>query len=235
MNQKELKRFLRNVTNFWQIITGQRAHVLVQGPRAKPQNLANIYMQSIGGSQKRLIWTESKAPGAGKTSLVDAIYAIGSTLITLDPTEDNTYLVIDSAIFTMKADSTVPFLVTPFLTQMENGEDITTTSEDESDPLLAIDNAIIGTHQVKLGELMIGHPYRSNGTLYYSTTEVAFDITKECWNFIQEYYQKTVDEQNVNVLKLGIHELVTTIATSVTYFWTLIINYHFVNASVGGF
>jgi hypothetical protein len=178
--------------------------------RLRNLNAALIATKALlDGTQYRSISTSGGiAIQAGKTVRTIEMFDLGSVISGFDPTEDNTKLIIDRAIQEVTYYCTDPFIATPFLIDLENGESVATTDSDYTDPLVAIDAIKTGsTYTVKLGQECIGTvPQRSGGTIFYQAKS-AFDVTEECRKYIISYYRRQHDEETATALKYCNHVL----------------------------
>lgn len=197
------------------------------GTKRSPINAsAKFEADKLDGAQYRLLTTGTSTPSAGNTCKVIESTQFDVIVASLDPTEDNMELIIDSAYIRLEVESTHQFLFTPFLARMENGESITTTSSNVVSPFLAVDTAVTGNYQAKWGEVLEGKSFRDNGALYFKDTAI-LDFTQEVRKYVQEYYRDMINELSQQVFRVGYHWYSDTAEIAITINSLVIINYHF--------
>jgi hypothetical protein len=188
---------------------------------------ADLVASEKGGGQSRVLYAYSVTPDAAHNSYVKNFISLDTALIALDPNEDNQKVVINSEILTLDFESTKPFIVTPFVGIVENGETITSTSGTDTDPITAVNTATTGTHTIKYGPTMAAlNPFRDNGSKYYHC-QVTFDITNESKGYMRRYYKEMIDEESLNPYIGGFHSYSNTNQTAISCDVCRIIDYQF--------
>jgi hypothetical protein len=212
------------------IISGMvnRKALIKSGRSSKTTEVNSQYLSALshkGGAQAR-VWTQgSIVHASGKTSRIQKIIQV-SDVLTYDETEDNTQLVCKDYKLAFDFDSDDPFIISPFLALMENGEEITNTDDTESDPMTAIDAAITGVFSIKIGEAIISKRIRENGANHYIASG-SINILLETRRYIDRFYRKSINEELVPELHLGFHSYQASAQKTINFQSLSIFTYSF--------
>jgi hypothetical protein len=180
----------------------------------------------LGGESLRNISSSTLTPDAAEMAYIDNIWDIGSQLRSVHPGQGRTELQVTKVLVHLYAYSSTPFLFSYFLCGMENGETITGTSSDETDPVAALDSATAAAgFGVKFGPLVFPRMTRDNGSMYWHS-EITFNLTPECQRYLQRYTKTILEEENYRELHLGAHVRCLDDNTAVYIHKYIIIEYY---------
>jgi hypothetical protein len=206
---------------------------LLDGSRPMPlqPNKELLQMSQVGGAQYRQFSAKTLTPDAAKYCRIEGSIDLLAFLQTFEATENDTRIIIDSWTISIQCESTVRFLCSPFLYILENGESVTATSSDETNPMVALAAAVAGTYTAKFGEVLEGKPFRDNGVLYYKAQSV-LQIKSEVSKYLKRFYKEMMDEETLNPFGLGYHHYGKNAITALTVGELMIVNYHYQKISI---
>jgi hypothetical protein len=208
---------------------------LINGSRPMPlqPNKELLQMGQVGGSQYRTFSTKVLTPDNAKYCRIESSIDLLALLQVFEAAENATKVIIDSFTISLQCECTARFLCSPFLFILENGESITATSSDDTNPVTALATAHSGgTYTAKFAEVLEGKPFRDNGASYYKAQTV-LQIKSEVSKYLKNFYMEMMDEETLNPFGLGYHHYGKTAITALTVQELIIVNYHYKEIPMG--
>lgn len=206
-------------------------------PKVQNTNLMNLY--STGAKRNNVLttsrWTATSTitGSSGNLSEVISVENLSSLLTSLESSEDETIVIIDSvqAHFELaqKADQ---FIMIPFLLFSENTVSLATTEAVTSDPGVLLDAAVAGGFAFKTGEAHVSHGVRDNGAAYHVVNSFSVDLTEECRKWMKKFHQAVVDQEDMPHIEVGIMTITADNGVSVTYNGFTTVISHFETAQI---
>lgn len=179
----------------------------------------------LGGSTHRIISSATIQPDAGDYCETKTVYDIGTVIQGLDSTEDNVQLVIDQVYVHYQLFSSSPYIYTPVLLLLENGEVLTRQTGSEVDPEVDIDAGVSGMYALKLGPFQVSNKRRETGSHYYANS-FTHDLTEECKEYTRQMNRNIINEQTIKELLLAYHVYEATANIQIYLDYYLVIDYH---------
>jgi len=212
----------------------KRLLALSKVPKIGTVNAFLMNAQKPGSGQIHTLTASAVVtPAAGQLGRVVSFADILGDIQTLDPTEDNVALIIDSYIYEFFFESEYQFFAIPFILEQENGEAFNSTDIDNFyDPGTTVDTIITGNYRIKFGEVIESDPFRDNGTKYWRGNGI-LDITSEVSKYLRGYYQKMIKEEPLHPFKLGYMVFMDTANKAFSISTRKILDYHTKEMKIG--